>query len=527
MSFLAQFYKYGKRENSFRVPYPDEAIESFTQSVELKDTTSVINPVILVNLDGIAEAHDTAIYRYNYIYIPKFERYYYIDDWVYTPPLWAAYCHVDALGSWRYPVLEHTFYLTRTSYDDQGNLLFNANVGDSKYPVICTAPVYQETSTGNPYSGKEGVYVVGIINSSSNNGAVTYYVFNKIGFNYFCSVLFNYSSGWLNIDPTEISEDLQKALVNPFQYVVSCQYLPLNVGDIASVRSGTTTTISFGWWSVTVPQGAAIVETSARIRYTTSLLIPRNASKRGYYLNLSPYAMYTLRYYPYGTINIDSEAIANWSTLDLYSDVDIVTGKGILNIAVNGFNNPLQTIEAQVGVPIPTAALQTSYQNIATGSTAAMAAGATMVGKLTDGSALTKDWTTAKPNTELGFFKGFKQYVKDVASDLISQVPDPQDLKQTAADIFNVAVAACTTAEIRGMQGMASGYDSQSLTLSARFLPIAKEDLEHTGRPYMDSRKLSTVRGFTIVKDADINIPCTDREKKTIISYLESGVYVE
>lgn len=525
MSFLAQFYKFGKRENSFIIPY--DVGNSFTMSVELKDSTSIINPVILIDQGAIPEAHDTYIFRYSYVYIPQFERYYYIDDWMYTPGLWAAYCHVDALGSWRYQVLDNTMYLMRTSYDEDGNLLFNPNVSDSKYPVICSAPVYQATSQSNPYSGKEGVYVVGVINSDSNNGAITYYVFNKVGFNYFCRQLFNYSSGWLNIDPDEISEDLQKALVNPFQYVVSCQYLPLNVGDIVGIRSGATTTISFGWWDVTVPQGASIVETSARIRYTTSLAIPRNKSKRGYYLNTSPYAMYTLRYYPYGTLNIDTEAIANYNTLDLYSDLDVVTGKGILNISVNGFDNPIRTAEAQIGVQIPTASLQTNYQNIVTGKTAVMAAGAELVGTLGSESGPAEDHTAVRPQYTGKPLRDFARYAKDTLSNLADAVPDKESLKQTAADIFNTAVAASTTAEIQGMQGMASGYDSQRLTLSARFLPIAAEDLDHTGRPYMGYRQLSTVRGFTIVKDADFSIPCTDRERKTIRAYLESGCFVE
>lgn len=531
MSFLAQFYKFGKKENSFKIPY--DGGSNFTMNVELKGNCSVVNPVILVDIDSITEAHDTHIFKYNYVYIPQFERYYYIDDWQYVLGVWAAYCHVDALGSWRYQVLENELYIMRSSYDENGNLLFDGDIPDSKYPVKASQPTYSCTSTGNPYSGKEGVYIVGIINSESSSGAVTYYAFNAVGFNYFCRKMFNNTGDWINIDPGEISEDLQKALINPFQYVVSCQYLPLNVGDVASVRSGVTTDITFGWWSINVPQGASIIQPGASIRYTSNLTIPRNASRRGYYLNMSPYAMYTLRYYPYGTMNIDTEAIAHFNTLDCYSDLDICTGKGILNICANGFDNPLRTVEAQVGVSIPTACIQTNYQNISIGGAVATSAASAVIGTLGENNTPAFDTTGATP--DYGNAGGIKEFfakgregIRESIEGLKGLVPSKEEIKKVSSDILSGTVAAYTTAELIGMMGNASGYDTQRLTLSARFLPIATEDLTHTGRPLMQTKKLSTLRGFTIAKDGDIELPsATDREIKTIKAYLESGFFVE
>ena len=86
-------------------------------------------------------------------------------------------------------------------------------------------------------------------------------------------------------------------------------------------------------------------------------------------------------------------------------------------------------------------------------------------------------------------------------------------------------MAAKATAEITGQQGSYTLYDVQNLTLSGRFLPIAPEDHEHRGRPLCRVRTINTLRGFVMCADADINIPCTDREKSAIQAYMEAGFY--
>ena len=86
-------------------------------------------------------------------------------------------------------------------------------------------------------------------------------------------------------------------------------------------------------------------------------------------------------------------------------------------------------------------------------------------------------------------------------------------------------MASKATAEITGQQGSYTLFDMQSLTLSGRFLPVAPEDLEHRGRPLCQTRKINTMKGFIMCADADITVPCTDREKSAIQAYLEGGFY--
>lgn len=522
--FDVQFFRANKLVNSTKQYSLSEA--SLTLRCELNSACSIVNPVLLINASAV-DASKANVWVYNYCYIGIWGRFYHITDWVWSDGLWCAQCKEDVLASFRNDILNSTLYVMRSSFDRDGNLLYNGAIGDSKYPTTADSPTFLANAYENPYAFVEGVYIAGVINNESNNGAVTYYAFNRVGFRQFCAALYNYSSGWLDIDVTEISENLQKALVNPFQYVVSCMYLPINVQQIIDLSGEATTVIKFGWWSVRVSAGARIVNTTMATRQTISIPIPRHpsAANRGAYLNLSPYSIYTLRFYPFGTINIDSEAIAGWNTLDLYADLDLCTGKGILNICVNGFNNPFRTIECQVGVQIPTASLQTNYSSLVTGKQSVVAAGAEAVG------AISKVQSKRPDPSEYSGIKGFFGYVRDslkgVVSDVKESVEQSGGITQVASDILNTAIAATTTAEIQGMQGAAGLFLPQTLTLSGRFLPVAPEDLGHTGRPLMQLRQLSTVRGFTVCKDGDVICNANDREKQTIKAYLEGGVFIE
>lgn len=528
--FDVHFFRAEKRVNSTKQYTLRES--GLVLRCELNTSCSVVNPALIINPSALP-VNSQNVYRFNYCYIGLWGRFYFITDWIWSNGLWIAQCKEDVLASFRNDIFSSYLYVMRSTYDSNMNVLYNGDIADSKYPTTAAAPIYQSSAINNPYAiddifNLNGVFIVGIVNAHSQNGAVTYYAFTMGGFMEFCQKLFSYSSGWLNINTSEISEDLQKALVNPFQYVLSCVYLPISIDALSTIAYTTTTTINFGWWAVTIYTAARIVNSGMFLNDVKSLSIPRHpsASTRGNYLNLSPYSIYTLRYYPYGTINIDSEAIAGWNTLDLYSSVDIVTGKGILDIAVNGRNNPIRTIEAQVGVQVPTASLQTNFEQVVTGKTAVTAAGAELIGTINKVQSERPD-----PSEYKGGFGGFLQYAwdttKSAVGDIAEGIKQSGGITQVATDILNTAVAASTTAEIQGLQGTGSLFQAQTLTLSGRFLPIAEEDLTHSGRPLMQLRRLSELRGFTICKDGDIQSYATDREKQTIKAYLEGGLFLE
>lgn len=504
MALTVKFWNYAKRENATSSP-ATTALATYN-NVLLKDDCSLVNPAL-----KIQAAFNTNVYTWNYCFIQEFSRYYWVTDWMWQDGLWVCELQVDVLASFKMQIGNQSVYVLRSASSYDGNIV------DGTYPTTAAAATYQSSAASNPFSGvyanNDGVYIVGIVNKSA--AGVRYYAFNFAGFRMFCSKLYSYSSGWVNIDPTEISEDLQKALINPFQYVVTAFYLPISVTWFVNNSIGTaTTTVEFGWWSVTVSAGARIIDPGTLYNFTTSLAIPKHpdASSRGAYLNLSPYSIYTLRYYPFGTIDIDTEAICNWSTLDLYTDVDICAGKAILTLAVNGKNNPLRTIETTLSVSIPTAAINVDYMSMGKSSTG-IAAAASAIGQLGKG--------------EGTFFQNVAQKGKNFIANLRAgnTAAIASGAKEAASNILSTAMASKATAEITGQQGSFTLFDTQTLTLSGRFLPLANEDNSHRGRPLCQVVTLNTLSGFIMCADADVIIPCTDREKSAIQAYLEGGFY--
>ena len=61
---------------------------------ELKDACDIINPVIIVSGENLSS--------YNYLYIPSFNRYYFITDIkVIRNNLWEISCHCDVLETYK------------------------------------------------------------------------------------------------------------------------------------------------------------------------------------------------------------------------------------------------------------------------------------------------------------------------------------------------------------------------------------------------------------------------------------------
>lgn len=67
----------------------------FVMNGSLRDESSVIDPVIMI------EKNNPTLYNYNYLYIPEFKRWYYINDIIsIRTDLWEIHAHVDVLYTW-------------------------------------------------------------------------------------------------------------------------------------------------------------------------------------------------------------------------------------------------------------------------------------------------------------------------------------------------------------------------------------------------------------------------------------------
>ena len=91
-----------------------ELTDKKTISGTLRDETSIINPIIIIN-------NKTPI-RYNYAYIPEFKRYYYINNIESVRNnIWKLYLQVDPLMSFKGDILALKVVVEKQSLLENGD----------------------------------------------------------------------------------------------------------------------------------------------------------------------------------------------------------------------------------------------------------------------------------------------------------------------------------------------------------------------------------------------------------------------
>ena len=95
-----------------------------TYSCTLKDTTSILNPVLIIRTSD-------AVYNYNYLYISEFQRYYFINDIKsVNNNVWEISAHVDVLETYKTAILANNAVIKRQEK------LYNLYLDDPEFHVL-------------------------------------------------------------------------------------------------------------------------------------------------------------------------------------------------------------------------------------------------------------------------------------------------------------------------------------------------------------------------------------------------------
>lgn len=449
---ITLFSGFSKEHNSTKQPTGGTAVNCY-----LKENCSLIHPVFV--LDG-------ASFSTNYVQWGS--RYYFVDDVVsIRNSAVEIHCSVDPLASWKTEIGASSQYVIRSSsaYDEY--------IIDHMYPAdvrtsISTVEIDLGLSTQNTS------YVLGVVNSESTaSGGITYYCMTAGMMAQLLSYLFG--GNWLDAPLTELSLELQKELVNPFQYIVSCMAFPFDVFD-----SGfPTQMIKFGYWDTQM--ASYIIPESGRYKNSfAGVTVPRHpqSSIRGAYLNSAPFTRMSLSAYGFGTCALDPQDFVSNTQLSLNLLVDKYTGTGKIRVSNNGDGNTLFELNGQIGVPIQISQITQNLVN------AGLSGVATAV--------------SALAGNPLGVASGIASAVQSVMPQL-----------HTAGSVGS----------------MVNFLKKPILTM--QFKNVVTVDNEHLGRPLMQRRTISAIPGFIIVEQPDVDIAGTTYEKDQIVNYMRSGFYYE
>ena len=343
---LISLYKFDKKPNSTKRPTGSAPVEA---DCIVKDNCSIINPRLEFT-DGLNPNY----INHNYIYIPSWKRYYFINDWSYEGRKWVASCTVDVMATARTEIGNTDLYMLRcanTSYHDY-------RVTDNGYPLKSIPEIKRspsESFTHLQSTGQKGMdlsrgcVILGVSGKANNNysiGMSNFYVINSTAtFKAFSNYLYNNS----NFSAWDVSEDWAnsnaKAYIDPLQYVISCKYMPVGGGSISS----TSEHIKFGYYDSGVTTG---ILSMSCLEESVEIDIPKrtNNSNRQYMYD-NPYAKYYLRWTPIGVIELPLKHVYDVGKIKLTYNLDLITGKGMCYISEGDM--VLTQLTFNVGADIP------------------------------------------------------------------------------------------------------------------------------------------------------------------------------
>lgn len=507
----ATFASITKKANSTEVP---SLSGGETIPICLKDPCSVIDPQILIK-----HTNPTA---YNYVYIPAFNRYYFISNgWTSDHGMWEASCHVDVMASYRSQILASPQYVLRSesSYD--------LRVGDSQYPTLFEHArskymTYLDSGrTARKYIFQEPVwFIIGVsdarrVSGPPEYGATAYYLMQGTALDNFIKYLMDDISNWSDIQ--DLSAGTQKALINPLSYIISCVALPqVSMFDYASDPSNLilTNAIRFGYYSYTNQDATAPIYyvKNRYIHETAYIQAPKHPqASRGLYLNTTPYSQYTLYAGPMGEIPLDGNDFIEANNIRLELNHEIATGICEMELYRDAETVPFKKMISNVGIQISLSQSVTNGFNYLRAKNAIESA----------------SLETANAGSS-GVLNALTLNYKGAISDAYRS--------QQAVINYNNAIYSAQESKFpqvsrTGQDGTWSDYASAIFPdiffLVADFTSIASEDIHHVGRPLCQTKILSTLDGFCQVLNPDVEINGSLREEDEINGYLSGGFFIE
>lgn len=477
MSFTVYFYTFAKKANSTARPN-DATGTSYT--CQLNDQSSILHPTIKLALPLTSDPS-----HLNYARVPVWDRYYFVREWSFVGGLWEASLDVDPLASWKESIGNTHAFVLRSSAESDGDIV------DNLYPA--KMPYAFSTVSFNPtwaFNLSMGSYVVGIISgTTAGTGATTYYVFSPEEFKSFCNLLFGTAPAGMTFTES-FTEDMFKSIFNPFQYVVSCMWIP---SATIPVMDTPVSEIAFGWWSV--PLSASVLSGNSVEDFTPiTITLPKHpqAATRGRFLNMEPYSRYCLFCPPFGSVPLDSTMLSTMDTIKLIIKIDCITGMG--NLYVEGATGssvgiPSRVITAaqtQIGVPIQLAQISIDYL----GTASAVIDGASSV------------------------------VSSIMAGDVLGGIVGG------ASAIGNALQASAPQLMTSGAGGSLAGLKGPT-ELRAQFFPITDEDNDHRGRPLCSPRQIKDVPGYLLCADGEVPFAGSPEELEAVRRALATGFFYE
>ena len=496
MAITVNFLSFTKRENSTKTPTAAQLNAGTSMQCTIIDDTSIMTPTLKLS-------EFSSVRNLNYCYINNFNRYYFITDIRSYQNFWYVSCVCDVLATYKTTIGTSSHYVLRSAAQSDGN------ISDSMYPAKITATEYNVAPAADLLDWSTSYsFVVGIVGKASSSlyqvGSVVYYHMDSVAFNGFMTFLMDNIDDWSDL-AGEYSDGVEKALINPMQYIKSCVALPIDPPDATT----SATDINFGYYKCTMSSGSKIKQILRSVLVateSTTVSVPKHpqAATRGNYLNCQPFSEYILHFDPWGDIPLDPALLQANDSLNLNLIYDMTNG--LCRLRVGGDSNHASDVffigSAQVGVNVNLSQIyvdglaQTKVETNALFSMAASTAGAALSGN---------------PGS--------------VASTLISNLGTATAGIQDATRLDYPVVSGIGSAG--SFISLSSVNNLTRCFLKQKYYPIVDENNTELGRPLCQVKQINTLSGFILCSGADVQITGTQEEAIKVNGYMNTGFFYE
>ena len=497
MSFTVVLYGFQKRHNSTRRPEGG----SWDISGVLRDGSSLITPTIAFEFaSDFSPMNNSYHLKFNYAYVAKFARYYWITDWTYDSGLWIAAMKVDVLATFRPEILAADAFV---AYDESTN----TDLVDSRMSLL-TAKTIDSASSGFSKLGQNdtGGGVVIVMCTGKNSTAA--FAMNPVQI----SQLMNNVVTWGNAtftDPAStypgspndsFGEALWNSLVgsvtwwkrvavnvasngNAAENLRASVQLPIDINDV----SGNSQQVILGQYETNI----YAKKLSSRILYDTcQVQIPWRFSD--WRMN-EPYTEIYL-YIPYvGNIKMPNGILIGETDLRVYAAVDLMSGDAIFRVYVQPSDKLIATYSCNIGASYPIGASNISPSQTVTGL--AGAAGAIAAGAAKGGAA-------GAAIGALGAISGI----------MAANTPNSSSIGGGGGGATQGLQGQCIVTVISHDIVMPQGAAATNAIM---------------GSPTMCVKPLANITGYLETRGAAITGNMTATEHAELNALLDSGVYIE
>lgn len=477
-----RFYSHTKRRNSTKLPTGGGVLYTCT----LKDATTISRPSIAIKWDGAS----TAPANFNYCYILDFGRYYWVNDWAYVDRQWIANCSVDVLSTYKRAIGLSTKYVLRSFSD------FDPYAPDNKYPVKEPPLIQTFAAVGLAWARQfdGGRFVVGVVGAGNtyNNAGVGYYVLTAAQIPQLIDACFTKSMQvWTSTTTlgnnigevlNRYGENLEKSLANPVQFINSIcwvPFIPVTSGSgsikLGNIDSGIT--------------AACLANPVHLDTFTASV----NQWNSGIYAwpNLEPFCRFTFHCPPFPDLEVPAEYLLP-SPLSLQGTgsiggtvhTDVTNGLAVLELTKGG--NTVLSASAQLGIMINLAGSSVDYAGQIKAAASTVSNG-------------------------IGAFFNPAGAIAGVTSGIVG-----------------FAEASQPKAKSGGYSGgMGALAASAGAGLIQYLYPVPELDEEEVGAPLMKRKQLSTLSGYVLCADGEVEVEATEEEHRELEAFLTGGFFYE